>query len=101
MLMGVSFIHRRDRLRSRVTKMDNSQLGPTEGGFRTLPGKSTLIGFLLTVSGIVGIVYSLFTAQSDYDPIAFGIATVSILLAIIGIALIFRSPPGDKQAIPT
>jgi uncharacterized membrane protein HdeD (DUF308 family) len=65
-----------------------------------LPEKSTLVGFLLTVSGIVGIVYSLVTAQSDYDPIAFGIATVSIFLAIIGIALIFRSPPGDKQAIP-
>jgi uncharacterized BrkB/YihY/UPF0761 family membrane protein len=66
-----------------------------------LSEKSRIAGYFLIAFGLLGIIVSLVTEQSDYDPIAFGIATVSILLAIIGIALIFRSPPNDKQAIPT
>jgi len=36
------------------------------------------------------------TEQSDYDPVAFGIATIAILIAIVGIALVFKLPPDEK-----
>jgi uncharacterized membrane protein len=66
-----------------------------------LPEKRGIAGFVLIVLGILGIIVSLVTEQSDYDPTAFGMAAVSILLAIVGISLIFRSPPRDKGEAPT
>jgi hypothetical protein len=57
-----------------------------------------MIAFPLTALGILGIIISLVTEQSDYDPTSFGIATVSIFVVIIGISLAFRLPPDDKQA---
>jgi hypothetical protein len=57
----------------------------------------TIAAYLLTALGIAGIIVSFVTAQSDYDPVAFGIATVSILVAIIGISLAFRLPHEDER----
>jgi len=45
---------------------------------------------VLTIVGIFGVIVSLVTEQSDYDPVAFVIAAVSILVAVIGISLIFK-----------
>ena len=59
-------------------------------------GVSTL-AYVLTAVGILGIIISLVTEQSDYDPVAFGIATVSILIAIMGLALAFKVPAGTVQ----
>ena len=56
------------------------------------------IGYLLTAVGIAGIIIALMTEQSDYDPVAFGIATIAILIAIVGIALVFKLPPNQKAA---
>jgi hypothetical protein len=51
----------------------------------------------LTALGIVGIFISFAGEQSDYvDPTTFGIAVVSILIAIIGLAIVFKSPTADK-----
>ena len=58
--------------------------------------KTNLFAYILTALGILGIFYSLITEQSDYDPVAFGVATVSILVAIVGISLAFRMPSEDK-----
>jgi hypothetical protein len=55
------------------------------------------LAYVLTAVGILGIIISLVTEQSDYDPVAFGIATVSILIAIAGLALAFRVPAGIDQ----
>ncbi len=55
------------------------------------------LAYVLTAIGILGIIISLVTEQSDYDPVAFGIATVSILMAIVGISLAFRVPNGREQ----
>jgi hypothetical protein len=55
------------------------------------------LAYVLTGAGLLGIVISLVTEQSDYDPVAFAIATVSILIAVIGLALFFRVPPGTVQ----
>lgn len=59
--------------------------------------KTTMLAYLLTALGLVGIIVSLVTEQSDYDPVAFGIATVSILVAIIGLSLAFKVPTEDEQ----
>jgi len=56
-----------------------------------------MIAYLLTAIGIVGIIISLMIEQSDYDPVSFGIATVSIIVAIIGLSMAFRVPPEDGQ----
>ena len=55
------------------------------------------LAYVLTAIGILGIIISLVTEQSDYDPVAFGIATVSILVAIAGLALAFKVPAGTDQ----
>jgi hypothetical protein len=57
----------------------------------------TVLAYLLTALGILGIIISLVAEQSDYDPTAFGIATVSILVAVIGISLALRTPSGEEQ----
>jgi hypothetical protein len=54
------------------------------------------VGYVLAAIGIAGIIIALVTEQSDYDPVAFGIATVAILLAIVGISLVFRLPANEK-----
>jgi hypothetical protein len=59
--------------------------------------RRTALAYLLTALGILGIIIALATEQSDYDPTAFGIATVSILVAVIGISLALRAPSGEKQ----
>jgi hypothetical protein len=59
--------------------------------------KRTALAYLLTALGILGIIIALVTEQSDYDPTAFGIATVSILVAVIGISLALRAPSGEQQ----
>ena len=59
-------------------------------------GASTL-AYVLTAVGIFGIIFSLVTEQSDYDTVAFGIATISILIAIVGLALAFKVPAGIDQ----
>jgi hypothetical protein len=58
----------------------------------------TMAGYVLTVLGIAGTMFSLVIEQSDYDPVAFGLATVSILVAIVGLSLALRMPRNDKQA---
>ncbi len=50
-----------------------------------------MIAYLLTALGLGGIIISLVTEQSDYDPVAFGIVTVPILAAIIGLSLAFSA----------
>lgn len=55
------------------------------------------LAYVLTAVGILGIIISLVTEQSDYDPVAFGIATVSILVAIAGLTLAFKVPAGTDQ----
>jgi hypothetical protein len=55
------------------------------------------LAYILTAIGILGVIISLVTEQSDYDPVAFGIASVSILVAIVGISLAFRVPNGREQ----
>lgn len=57
------------------------------------------LGYVLTAVGIVGIIIALMTEQSDYDPVAFGIATIAILLAIVGIALVFKLPADQKTTM--
>lgn len=57
---------------------------------------------MLTALGILGIFISLAGEQSDYvDPTVFGIAAVSILVAIIGLAIVFKTPPADKPTRPS
>lgn len=55
------------------------------------------LAYVLTAVGILGIIISLVTEQSDYDTVAFGIATISILIAIAGLALAFKVPAGTDQ----
>ena len=73
---------------------------PTKRGNRTLSQKRNVstLAYVLTAIGLLGIIISLVTEQSDYDPVAFGIATVSILVAIVGISLAFRIPNGNEQS---
>jgi len=55
----------------------------------------------MTSLGLLGVIITLAGEQSDYvDPITFGIATVSILIAIIGISIIFKSPREEKPTKP-
>ena len=54
------------------------------------------VGYVLTALGICGIFLSFAGEQSEYvDPILFTFATVSIFVAIVGLALVFRLP--DKK----
>jgi hypothetical protein len=63
--------------------------------------KIQTVGYVLTALGLVGVIFSLAGEQSDYvDPVTFAFATVSIALAIIGIALAFKMPT-NAQAKPT
>jgi len=55
------------------------------------------IGYLLTAVGIVGIFVSFAIQQSEIDPIAISLATVSILVSIIGIALALQTPSSNKS----
>ena len=55
---------------------------------------------MLTAVGILGVIISLATMQSDYDTIAFGIATISILIAIVGISLALKAPSDNKTGKP-
>jgi len=59
-----------------------------------------MVGYVLTVLGIAGTIVSLVIEQSDYDPVAFGVATVSILVAIVGLSLALKIPRENKQATP-
>jgi len=59
-----------------------------------------MVGYVLTVLGIAGTIVSLVIEQSDYDPVAFGVATVSILVAIVGLSLALKIPRGNKQVTP-
>jgi hypothetical protein len=59
--------------------------------------RTDLLAYVLTVLGVSGIFYALLTETSDYDAVAFGIATVSIIVAIVGISLAFRLPPKEQQ----
>jgi hypothetical protein len=64
--------------------------------------KASVLAYVLTAAGILGIIISLATEQSDYvDPVAFGFATLSILIAIVGIALAFRMPSEKEANRPT
>ena len=57
------------------------------------------VGYVLTGIGIFGVLISLAGETSDYvDPITFTFATVSIFVAIVGIALAFKMPSEDKRA---
>ena len=57
------------------------------------------VGYLLTAIGIFGVLMSLAGETSDYvDPVTFTFATVSIFVAIVGIALAFKMPSADKKA---
>lgn len=68
---------------------------------RSLTQRITMMGYVLTVLGIAGTMFSLIIEQSDYDPVAFGVATVSILVAIVGLSLALRMPRGDRPAAVT
>jgi hypothetical protein len=57
------------------------------------------VGYVLTAVGIFGVLISLAGETSDYvDPVTFTFATVSIFVAIVGIALAFKMPGQDKNA---
>ena len=57
------------------------------------------VGYFLTAIGMFGVLTSLAGETSDYvDPLTFTFATVSILVAIVGIALAFKMPNEDKSA---
>ena len=48
---------------------------------------------MLAAIGIFGVLMSLAGETSDYvDPVTFTFATVSVFVAIVGIALAFRMP---------
>jgi hypothetical protein len=66
-----------------------------------LAQRVTRVGYVLTVLGIAGTMFSLVIEQSDYDPVAFGLATVSILVAIIGLSLALRMPRKESPAAAT
>jgi len=52
----------------------------------------------LATLGIIGVIISLAGETSDYvDPLTFTFATVSILVAIVGIALAFKIPTDDAK----
>ncbi len=54
------------------------------------------VGYILTALGIGGILVSFAGEQSEYvDPVIFTFATVSIFVAIVGLALVFKLP--DKK----
>jgi predicted membrane channel-forming protein YqfA (hemolysin III family) len=55
-----------------------------------------VLAYLLTAIGIAGTIIALVTEQSDYDPVAFSIASVSILIAVVGIALALKPPQKEK-----
>jgi hypothetical protein len=61
------------------------------------------LGYVLATLGMIGVIISLAGETSDYvDPLTFAFATASILVAIVGIALAFKTPSkdaGTKQAI--
>jgi hypothetical protein len=57
----------------------------------------SVLAYVLTAVGILGIIISLVIEQSDYDTVAFGIATISMLIAIAGLALAFKLPAGTDQ----
>lgn len=57
------------------------------------------VAYILTSVGIMGVIISLVTMQSDYDTVAFGIATVSILVAIVGISLVFKSQSYEQPNV--
>jgi cyanate permease len=66
---------------------------------RELRINTTTVGYLLAAIGIFGVLMSLAGETSDYvDPLTFTFATVSIFVAIVGIALAFRMPGDDKTA---
>jgi putative exporter of polyketide antibiotics len=51
---------------------------------------------------MIGVIISLGGETSDYvDPVTFTFATVSILIAIIGIALIFKMPNEEADTKKT
>jgi hypothetical protein len=57
------------------------------------------VGYVLTALGIGGILFSFAGEQSDYvDPVAFTLATLSILVAIVGLALAFKLPNKNDHA---
>ena len=60
------------------------------------------VGYVLTAVGMIGVIISLGGETSDYvDPVTFTFATVSILIAIIGIALIFKMPNEEADTKKT
>lgn len=57
----------------------------------------TLVGWIITGAGLVGMVISFVIQQGDFDPTAFGVAIASIFLAIVGIALVLEQPKPNAQ----
>jgi hypothetical protein len=56
------------------------------------------MGYVLAAIGILGVVISLAGETSDYvDPVTFSFATVSMFVAIVGIALAFKVPSEDEH----
>ena len=58
----------------------------------------TRVGFIIAVTGVLGIFISFVIQKSEFDPIAFALSMVSIFIAIVGIALILQPPV--NQNIP-
>ena len=52
----------------------------------------TRVGFIIAVTGVLGIFISFVIQKSEFDPIAFALSMVSIFIAIVGIALILQPP---------
>jgi hypothetical protein len=56
------------------------------------------VGIVLAATGILGVLISLAGETADYvDPVTFAFATVSILVAIVGIALAFKVPSEEEH----
>ncbi len=56
-------------------------------------------GYILATIGMIGVIISLAGETSDYvDPVTFTFATVSIFVAIVGIAMAFKMPDEDTKA---
>ena len=55
------------------------------------PKAIVFTGYVVTGLGLIGVAVSLMISKSDYDPVAFGLAAVSILVSIVGISYILKS----------
>jgi len=57
----------------------------------------SVIGWVATVAGVMGILISFLIEKSEFDPTAFALSMVSIFIAVVGIALVLQQPSNAQQ----